>query len=253
MWKWLKGLLFKEVVYGAVDASLQKKNWLGFTLLSIEDGNTGLLIAIDGNTLELGLFTKAKRTWRMPFSIGIGSNRKEFEFDLFYSGCISYYKDHQCVFVYTAFWKSKTLETTYLVDKDNNKYDTMAMNTIEMARLAKEKNLECIITLADLEGIESTHKAVITYTVSIWVNGRSKLTKWLMSLFSGKEIISVMRIDIYNRSMCNTSIGINTNKEMSIEDMIFFVVETNQDRFKAVKSDKIEITVTDNGIISVYG
>jgi hypothetical protein len=253
MWSWIKGLFIKELIYGVIDESKQKKNWLGFTLLEIVDGNTGFLVAVDGNTLELGLFTRSKRVWRMPFSIGVGSNRYEFEFDLFYSGCISYYKNHKSVFLYTAFWKHKFLDKTYLVDGDNIEYDTMGMDSLELAKLGKDRNIECHITLADENGLESTHKAIISYTVSIWVTGKSKFTRWLMSLFVSKEVISVMRIDIYNDTRLNTSIGINTREEMSVEEMLFFIVETNRDRYKKIKTDKIDITVTDDAITGIYG
>lgn len=231
MWSWIKSLLFKEIVYGVIDSSLQKKNWLGFTLLEVTNDNSGFLVSLDYDELEIGIGNTA-RVWRMPFNTN--SRAKEFAVDIFGTGIISYFTSGNLVFLYTVFWKVIYLKDEFFINGNDVEYDIKKRNIVERLKFFDNKKTVGFIDVISRDDAQTIteYKVSLVYTNTIWGRGSSVFTKSLMNLISKDIVVSRIHMDIedYNTVV----IGVNTDKKLKFLEALKMVVSNNSDRISKI-------------------
>ena len=218
MWNWIKSLLFKEVVYGVIDSSLQKKNWLGFILTEIDNSGIGFLITIEYDMLTIGI-GKNVRTWKMPF--GLGYKERTLSIDIFSSGTIYYSVDSNIIMLYTVFWKVIYLKNEYFIDSTDMRIciKDMSLNSRLKYFKGKETTGRIVCLKRDVNSIsESIHDVKIIYTNTVWGRGDGRLTRFIMDKFFSGIVVSRLHLDIDNFN--TTVIGINSLKELSFYEML---------------------------------
>lgn len=227
MWSWIKSLIFKEIVYGVIDSTKQKKNWLGFTLFLIENDNSGITFRLNKNVLSIG-FGDTIRSWYTPKYL-YSSKDRTFSIDIFGTGYIYYSVDNDIPFMVICFWKYLYKDKEFMVNDKGIKYDVSIIDPKNRMFILPGE-----ICLDDHEG-----KRLITasYRITIWRKGNNFLTRFIMDLFGGKEVVCVLKIEGIGQD--SIIIGVNTHKEKNIIDMCEFVVETSDFNIKELSLDHI--------------